>query len=153
MARRRRPNAYPLWRPKCLCGTSGLDGGKNRVDWNCPTAFPRKRGQAFAAQPLDLLAPGARFERATDRLTADCSTAELPRISEGPAYTRRASPCKVPLGLNNSSEQPGIGHDQPLGIDLDLPEEVAVEGLVAVAPVRLETGVALRVQGDGQFGE
>jgi hypothetical protein len=26
------------------------------------------------------LAPGAGFEPATDRLTADCSTAELPRI-------------------------------------------------------------------------
>ena len=40
---------------------------------------PPYGGQGFATKSLKILAPRAGFEPATNRLTAGCSTAELPR--------------------------------------------------------------------------
>lgn len=45
--------------------------------WKAPCTQNRKGLADLSAKPLKLLAPGAGFEPATNRLTVDCSTAEL----------------------------------------------------------------------------
>lgn len=74
-------------------------------------ANDQQKGRAAKARPITLLAPGARFERATDRLTADCSTAELPRISEGRPYTRPPRGCKAssPRSAPSGPAGPSVG--------------------------------------------
>ena len=71
--------------------------------------------------PLDgQVAPGLGFEPRTDRLTADCSTAELPRIGEGRRYSRANPEAPSVFGGKRlwhlaGSTHPGVGGAAFLG--------------------------------------
>ncbi len=54
----------------------------------------------------------------------------------------------APGRSENPAEEPRVGHDEAVLVDLDLAGEVRVHRLVAVAPPGLETGVALAVDRD-----
>src|SRR5262245_29133707 len=54
---------------------------------------------------------------------------------------------------DHPAEQPRIGQDEAVVIDLDLTREVRVHGLVPVAPSRHEAGVALPIGHHGEVGQ